>query len=153
MFQESSEEISTPELYDAQASYEPSAEDSGDFPEESVETIADEESDTLLAAEEHEEAASQATPEPQADLALTPLSAGDFTALEERVLRTVSLVRSERQTRIVAEERAEALRVELESQNSTLDQLHREIALLRTEREQVKQRVERLLSQLDALEL
>jgi regulator of replication initiation timing len=91
------------------------------------------------------------------------LSANDFSALEERVLRAVSLVRSERQARIAAEERASSLETQLhsleaqiqqiEAQSPILERLVQEVESLRIEREQVRQRVERLLGQLDALEL
>jgi len=92
-----------------------------------------------------------------------PLTMGDFAALEERVLRAVSLVRRERQARLAAEQRAEVLEgrvLTLESQlpqlqadAAILEQLQQEVETLRAEREQVRQRVDRLLGQLDALEL
>lgn len=89
------------------------------------------------------------TPEPAA---LT-LSADDFSALEERVVRAVELVKRERQQRAAAEERAARLEAQLSEQAPVVDQMKQEIRSLRTERDQVRQRVERLLSQLDALEL
>jgi hypothetical protein len=106
-----------------------------------------------------------------------PLSSDDFSALEERVLRAVDLVRRERQAKIAAEERAEfqearattlearvatmeaqALLLEDQLQQSQADgslveQLQQEVDALRQEREQIRGRVDRLLSQLDALEL
>ena len=109
-------------------------------------------------------------PEPHPDEPNLPLTISDFTALEDRVLKAVSLVRSERQARISAEEwanfqegralaaeaRATALDTEvqqLKADAPVLDQLQQEVDSLRQEREQVRQRVERLLGQLDALEL
>jgi hypothetical protein len=86
----------------------------------------------------------------------TLLTVDDFAALEERVLRAVSLVRKERQGRIAAEERTaalEALLQEAQAKTSATEALHSEVLDLRAEREQVRQRVDRLLSQLDALEL
>jgi hypothetical protein len=89
--------------------------------------------------------------------ALSALTVDDFAALEERVFRAVSLVRSERQARTVAEERAAALETriaaEVQAQQPIIEHLQHEVDSLRAEREQVRQRVERLLSQLDALEL
>jgi hypothetical protein len=82
-----------------------------------------------------------------------PMSVDDFAALEERVLLAVGLVRRERQARAAAEERAAVLQAELDAQIPAIDRLQQEVAALRTEREQVHHRVERLLSQLDALEL
>ena len=81
------------------------------------------------------------------------LSAADFSGLEERVVRTVELVKRERQARSEAEERATKAETQVAEQGHTLDQQQQEIRSLRTERDQVRQRVERLLSQLDALEL
>jgi uncharacterized coiled-coil protein SlyX len=81
------------------------------------------------------------------------LSAADFSGLEERVVRTVELVKRERQARTEAEERATKAETQIAEQDHTLDQQKQEIRALRTERDQVRQRVERLLSQLDALEL
>jgi hypothetical protein len=81
------------------------------------------------------------------------MSVDDFAALEERVLLAVGLVRRERQARAAAEERAAVLQAELDAQIPAIDRLQQEVAALRTEREQVHHRVERLLSQLDALEL
>ena len=84
---------------------------------------------------------------------MTVLTVDDFAALEERILRAVSLVRRERQARVVAEERATALEVEVQAQIPAIERLQQEVDSLRAEREQVRLRVERLLSQLDAMEL
>jgi hypothetical protein len=85
--------------------------------------------------------------------AVLSLSANDFTALEERILRTVEVVRRERQGRATAEERATRLEGQLRDQAPLTEQLENEINALRAERDQVRERVERLLGQLDALEL
>jgi len=81
------------------------------------------------------------------------LSANDFSALEERVVRAVNLVKSERQARNVAEQRAESLESRLQEQSTLVKSLQEEVRVLNSEREQVRQRVEKLLAQLDALEL
>ncbi len=84
------------------------------------------------------------------------VSVDDFSALEERIRRAVDLVKRERQARAAAEERAAATRRSADAHASCqlLEQLQNEIELaLRAERDQVRQRVERLLAQLDALEL
>ncbi len=81
------------------------------------------------------------------------LSASDFSALEERIVRAVNLVKSERQARAAAEERAQSLESRLQEQSAQLAGLQEELRVLGAEREQVRQRVEKLLSQLDALEL
>lgn len=81
------------------------------------------------------------------------LSSSDFSALEERIARTVKLVKSERQARAAAEQRAESLDAQLSEQLSVEKSLQEEVQALNAEREQVRKRVERLLSQLDALEV
>jgi septal ring factor EnvC (AmiA/AmiB activator) len=81
------------------------------------------------------------------------LSSTDFSALEDRVARTVQLVKTERQARAAAEERAESLDAQLSEQQSVVKTLQEEVRALNAERDQVRQRVDRLLSQLDALEV
>ena len=78
-----------------------------------------------------------------------PLAADDFSALEQRVLRTVELLKAERAARAAAEQRIEELEfkvLELKEQN---DSSTTQIAALEQEREVVRGRVERLLKQLD----
>ena len=100
----------------------------------------------------HPDSASSAHAESAAE-PRTVLTVDDFAALEDRVLRAVNLVRREREARIAAEERASALNAQLQAQSPAIERLQQEVDLLRIERDQVRQRVERLLSQLDALEL
>ena len=88
------------------------------------------------------------------------VSADDFAALEERIRRAVELVKRERQQRAAAEDRAtqaeeRATRAEaqLREQSPVVDQMEAELNTLKAERDHVRQRVERLLEQLDGLEL
>jgi hypothetical protein len=81
------------------------------------------------------------------------VSADDFSGLEERILRAVEMVKRERQARAAAEERAAHAESQLHQQAPKVEQLERELTALKVERDQVRQRVERLLSQLDALQL
>jgi chromosome segregation ATPase len=81
------------------------------------------------------------------------LSVDEFSALEERIQRTVNLVKQERQARAAAEERANAAEAQISQHAPLLERLETEIQTLRTERGHVRQRVEKLLAQLDALEL
>jgi hypothetical protein len=81
------------------------------------------------------------------------VSVDDFAALEDRIRRAVELVKSERQARTAAEERAVSAEAQVRMQSPLMDQVQNEINALRAERDQVRQRVERLLAQLDALEL
>src|SRR5579872_1100955 len=87
------------------------------------------------------------------ETAAVTLSADDFSALEERVVRAVELVKRERQARAADEDRAAKAEAQLAEETPVVEQMKQEIRSLRAERDQVRQRVERLLTQLDALEL
>ncbi|MGB6744501.1 MAG: hypothetical protein WBE38_12725 [Terracidiphilus sp.] len=112
--------------------------------------------------------------EPHAEPETLAVSMHDFSALEDRVLRAVDLVKHARQERAAAEERAaqneeratqaEAHAVQageraaqaeakLREQGPVVDGMQSELRALKAERDQVRQRVERLLEQLDGLEL
>jgi len=90
---------------------------------------------------------------PPVEPATLTLTANDFSALEERILRAVEVVRRERQARIAAEERAARAESQVRVQAPLIEQLEKDLGALRTERDHVRERVERLLGQLDALEL
>ncbi len=81
------------------------------------------------------------------------VSADDFSALEERIVRAVEMVKRERQGRVAAEERAKQAELELSEAAPRIESLEKELVTLKSERDHVRQRVERLLSQLDALQL
>ncbi len=89
----------------------------------------------------------------QAESVALALSVDDFSALEERVRRAVEVIREERAGRTAAEERAAKAEAELASQSPATEQLKEEVRSLRAERDHVRERVEKLLSQLDSLEL
>ena len=97
------------------------------------------------------------SPSAPAAVSLSPaavsLSVDEFTALEERILRAVSLLKAERIARAAAEERALQAEAQLREQTPLAESLQKEISVLYAERDHVRQRVERLLSQLDALEM
>ena len=73
----------------------------------------------------------------------------DFLALEERVLNAVELLKREREQRAAAEERAQHLAQREEEQMTQVIQLEDELSSLKKERDAVRQRVERLLKQLE----
>jgi hypothetical protein len=88
-----------------------------------------------------------------ADQGALAVSADDFLALEERVQRAVEVVKRERQARAAADARAAEAEAKVLAQAAQTERLQSELSVLRAERDQVRQRVERLLAQLDALEL
>ncbi|MGD0546268.1 MAG: hypothetical protein ABR991_00380 [Terracidiphilus sp.] len=104
-------------------------------------------------AEQATEPVAEAAADSASEASAAALSVDEFSALEERVLRTVNLVKQERQARAAAEERAANAEAKLQEQAPLADRLQAEVSALQEERGHVRQRVERLLAQLDALEL
>jgi uncharacterized coiled-coil protein SlyX len=106
-------------------------------------------------------------PEEATSLIALAVSADDFSALEERVLRAVEMLKHERQARAAAEVRVaeaeergkqaearlEPVETQLREQLAIVERLQSEISNLRAERDTVRHRVDRLLGQLDALEI
>ena len=99
---------------------------------------------------EHTENSEPHNPDRQGNLAL---SSADFSALEDRVARAVNLVKTERQARAAAEQRTNDLEGQLTEQRDLVKTLQEEVRALNGERDHVRQRVEKLLSQLDSLEI
>ena len=84
-------------------------------------------------------------------MATTTISVDEFQALEQRVLRTVELIRSEREARATAEAEIAALKELFDTASAENSQLTAELSSLKSEREQVKGRVDAMLKQLDEL--
>jgi hypothetical protein len=80
-----------------------------------------------------------------------PVMTDDMNALEQRVLRTVELLRTERAARATAEQNAATLQLLLDEQSLELLQAQEQLKALEGEREGVKHRVEKLLKQLDEI--
>jgi hypothetical protein len=79
------------------------------------------------------------------------MTADDFNALEQRVLRTVELLKKEREARALAEQNAATLQQLLDEQSAQLTKVQDQVKAFEQEREAVRQRVERLLNQLDEI--
>jgi septal ring factor EnvC (AmiA/AmiB activator) len=79
------------------------------------------------------------------------MTTDDFQALEERVLRTVQLLKGERELRFSVEQHAARLSNRVEEQAAHVAQLEDQLANLQKERDAVRQRIERLLKQIDEL--
>jgi chromosome segregation ATPase len=80
---------------------------------------------------------------------MSMIAADDFEALEERVLRTIELLKSERERRSAAEEHAKQLAHQIEERAAHVSRLEDELSGLKNERDTVRQRMERLLKHLD----
>ncbi len=81
----------------------------------------------------------------------TGVSADEFQALEQKVLRAVEVVRREREARAAAEAEVAHLTELLELQTAEATQAQGKLTALSQEREAVKLRVEKMLSQMDEL--
>jgi uncharacterized coiled-coil DUF342 family protein len=81
----------------------------------------------------------------------TSISVDEFQALEQRVMRTVELIRAEREARATAEAELTALKELLDHASNENSALISELSNLKSEREHVKSRVDAMLKQLDDL--
>jgi hypothetical protein len=72
----------------------------------------------------------------------------EFQALEQKVVRAVEIVKREREARAAAEAEVARLRALIAEQAATTES---QVAVLTTEREAVRLRVEKILAQMDEL--
>jgi translation initiation factor 2B subunit (eIF-2B alpha/beta/delta family) len=79
------------------------------------------------------------------------VQADDFEALEEKVYRTIEMVKTARQAQASAERDSGRLRQQLEERDEQLQVLRRETVQLRKEREEIRSRVEKMLQQIEAI--
>lgn len=79
------------------------------------------------------------------------VSASEFHSLEEKVYRTIELLKSAREARANAERDTHRVREQLEESEGENERLRRELVTLRKEREEVKGRVDKMLGQIDAI--
>lgn len=75
----------------------------------------------------------------------------DFHALEEKIYRTIELLKEAREGRTAAEREVARIRQQTGANSEELESLRREVISLRREREEVRGRVERMLKQIDTL--
>jgi hypothetical protein len=79
------------------------------------------------------------------------ISADEFQALEQKVLRAIEIVKSEREARAAIEAEAASLREELAVFKANARAVETELTTLNKERDQVRLRVEKMLHQIDEL--
>ncbi len=79
------------------------------------------------------------------------VSANDFQALEEKVYRTIELLKAAREAKTAVERDITRLREQLETREEEIETLRNENVALRREREEVRGRVEKMLRQIDSL--
>jgi uncharacterized protein involved in exopolysaccharide biosynthesis len=82
------------------------------------------------------------------------ITADEFLALEQKVLRAVEMIKGEREARAAAEAEAAAAKAEvaaLQEKLAAASAAQSEVENLTREREAVRQRVEKMLAQMDEL--
>jgi len=77
--------------------------------------------------------------------------AEDFQALEEKVYRTIELYKAAKEARTTAERDGKRLREQLEEREEENETMRRELLQLRKDREDIRGRVEKMLSQMESL--
>ena len=81
----------------------------------------------------------------------TAPAADGFAALEQKIVRTVELLKTEREARAAAEKELAHLRKRVEEEQQGHREANDELKTLRQERDAVRNRVEKLMRQLDQL--
>ncbi len=79
-------------------------------------------------------------------------STADFKSLEEKILRTIELLKSAREAKALAERDASRLREQLNEREEEVETMRHELVVLRRDREEVRARVEKMLGQIEELE-
>jgi septation ring formation regulator EzrA len=75
----------------------------------------------------------------------------DFQSLEEKVYRTIELYKAAKEARATAERDVQRLREQLEQREEANDAMRKELVQLRKDREDIRGRVERMLSQMETV--
>ena len=83
-------------------------------------------------------------------LAFDP-AGGDFPALEEKIYRTIELLKAARLQKAAAEQELAAARRQLEDQAAETEALRRRLDALQHERTEVRSRMEKLLGEVDSI--
>jgi phosphate starvation-inducible protein PhoH len=78
-------------------------------------------------------------------------SPNEFVTLEEKIYRTIELLKTAREGKAAAERDLSRVREQLESREEELESLKSEMIALKSEREEVKARVEKMLEQMDSI--
>lgn len=84
-------------------------------------------------------------------MSTSTISVDEFQALEQKVIRAVEIVKREREARAAAEAQVASLNEQLESQLSAQIAVEAQLTTLTKERDAVRQRVEKMLQQMDEL--
>ena len=78
-------------------------------------------------------------------------SAGDFQSLEDKVYRAIELLKEARAEKAAAESELATVREMFQAQTAQTDDVRSQLEALKQERAAVRQRVEKLLGEVDAI--
>ncbi len=78
-------------------------------------------------------------------------SPNEFVSLEEKIYRTIELLKTAREGKAAAERDLARVREQLETREEEVEALKAEMINLKRDREEVKSKVEKMLDQLDTL--
>jgi septal ring factor EnvC (AmiA/AmiB activator) len=84
-------------------------------------------------------------------MSTSTISVDEFQALEQKVLRAVEIVKREREARAAAEAQVASLNEQLETLLTAQIAVEAQLNTLSNERDAVRQRVEKMLQQMDEL--
>lgn len=78
-------------------------------------------------------------------------SSTDLQSLEEKIYKTIELLKSAREAKAHAERDTKRLREQLEDREDEHERMRAELVVLRKEREEVRTKVEKMLKQIELL--
>ncbi len=78
-------------------------------------------------------------------------SPNEFVSLEEKIYRTIELLKNAREGKAAVERDLARVREQLEGREEELESMKAEIIALKREREEVKSRIEKMLEQMDTI--
>jgi chromosome segregation ATPase len=84
-------------------------------------------------------------------VAATELSADNLQSLEEKVYRTIELLKAAREAKANAERDAARLREQLQTREEELETVRSENVGLKRDREEIRGRVEKMMHQIDTI--
>jgi len=79
------------------------------------------------------------------------VSASEFQSLEEKIYKTIELLKSAREAKVHAERDVKRLREQLHDRDDEFEQMKSQLVTLRKEREEIRSRVEKMLERIDTL--
>lgn len=75
----------------------------------------------------------------------------EFQSLEEKIARTIEMLKAAREAKAIAERETHRARKQLKDNEDAFESLRAEVVSLRKEREEVKSRIERMMERIDEL--